>query len=84
MHWAIENNLHWCLDVIFREDNKQRKKENSAANFSIIYKIALNLMQMTDDRKSKEKKGSFKEKITRSTLDDNYREKLLNAFLCNN
>ncbi|QZT37485.1 ISAs1 family transposase [Halosquirtibacter xylanolyticus] len=84
LHWAIENNLHWCLDVIFREDNKQRKKENSAANFSIIYKIALNLMQMTDDRKSKEKKGSFKEKITRSTLDDNYREKLLNAFLCNN
>ena len=25
-HWAIENNLHWNLDVIFKEDNQAKRK----------------------------------------------------------
>ena len=40
-HWAIENNLHYCLDVIFNEDQSLRRKENSAKNVNIKYKIAL-------------------------------------------
>ena len=40
-HWAIENNLHYCLDVIFDEDQSLRRKENSAKNVNIMYKIAL-------------------------------------------
>lgn len=40
-HWAIENNLHYCLDVIFNEDQSLRRKQNSAKNVNIMYKITL-------------------------------------------
>lgn len=34
-HWAIENNLHWTLDVIFKEDDALKKKGNSALNYKL-------------------------------------------------
>ena len=39
-HWSVENELHWRMDVAFREDYS-RKKDNAAINFSAICKIAL-------------------------------------------
>jgi predicted transposase YbfD/YdcC len=44
-HWGIENSLHWCLDVVFNEDSNRTRKDNSAENFSIIRRIALNLLK---------------------------------------
>jgi predicted transposase YbfD/YdcC len=44
-HWAIENSLHWVLDVQMNEDKIRKRKENSAENFSIIRKVALNLIK---------------------------------------
>jgi len=44
-HWGIENSLHWCLDVIFNEDANKTRKDNSAENFSIIRRIALNILK---------------------------------------
>ena len=35
-HWAVENNLHWVLDVAFGEDDSTKRSGNSATNFSII------------------------------------------------
>lgn len=43
-HWGIENKLHWCLDVGFREDESRIRKENSSENMAIIRHIALNLL----------------------------------------
>ncbi len=40
-HWSVENNLHYCLDVIFREDQSLKRRGNAAENINIIYKIAL-------------------------------------------
>jgi predicted transposase YbfD/YdcC len=42
-HWAIENSLHWVLDVTFREDLCRIRKDNAAENFAIVRHIALNL-----------------------------------------
>jgi len=39
-HWSIENNLHWVLDMAFREDESRAKKDNSAENFNVIRQIA--------------------------------------------
>lgn len=41
-HWAIENSLHWTLDVSFREDECRIRKEAAPENFAIMRHIALN------------------------------------------
>lgn len=40
-HWAVENNLHWVLDVQFKEDYSRKRKDNSAENFAIVRRFAL-------------------------------------------
>lgn len=44
-HWAVENKLHWILDVQFGEDQSRKRNQNAAQNYSIIMKIALNLLK---------------------------------------
>ncbi|MCK5477710.1 MAG: ISAs1 family transposase [Methylococcales bacterium] len=44
-HWAIENNLHWVLDLAFEEDSNRARKGYSAANLAVIRHIALNLIK---------------------------------------
>jgi predicted transposase YbfD/YdcC len=44
-HWGIENSLHYCLDVVFHEDACRTRKDNSPENFSVIRKIALNILK---------------------------------------
>jgi predicted transposase YbfD/YdcC len=44
-HWSIENNLHWMLDVTFREDDSRARLENAAENLNILRKQALQLMK---------------------------------------
>lgn len=50
-HWGIENKLHWCLDVVFREDYSTKQAGNAAENFSLITKIALNLLSNENSKK---------------------------------
>jgi predicted transposase YbfD/YdcC len=44
-HWAVENNLHWQLDVSFDEDQRRVRKGHGAENFSRLCRIALNLLK---------------------------------------
>jgi len=44
-HWSIENQLHWMLDVVFREDHAKARKDNSPLNFNILRKIALPILK---------------------------------------
>jgi predicted transposase YbfD/YdcC len=44
-HWAVENNLHWQLDVTFKEDDRRVRKGHGAENFSRLCRIALNLLK---------------------------------------
>ena len=71
-HWAIENNLHWSLDVVFKEDDSLKKKGNSALNFNMLTKIALTLL---DQEKST--KNSKPAKRLKCALDDKFRNKVL-------
>ena len=44
-HWGIENELHWVLDVVFREDESRVRVNNAAENFAVVRHIALNLLK---------------------------------------
>jgi len=44
-HWSVENSLHWTLDMVFREDEQRKRDKRAAENFSIVRKIALNLLK---------------------------------------
>ena len=47
-HWGIENNLHWVLDAILDEDYCLVRKDNAAANLSVLRKIVLNILGQVD------------------------------------
>ena len=47
-HWSIENQLHWQLDVVFREDACRARQDNSPLNLNIIRKEALHLLKQAD------------------------------------
>lgn len=51
-HWAIENQLHWSLDVTFDEDRKRNRKDNSAVNTSFLKRITLNLIKQEPTKMS--------------------------------
>ncbi len=44
-HWGVENNLHWQLDVTFREDHCRIRKGHADANFSFLRRFALSLLK---------------------------------------
>ncbi len=44
-HWAIENSLHWVLDVTFDEDRARNRKDHGPENLAILRKLALNILQ---------------------------------------
>lgn len=44
-HWSIENKLHWCLDVVFKEDYNRTRKDNGAENFAIVRHIVLSALK---------------------------------------
>lgn len=71
-HWGIENNLHWNLDVIFKEDGQLKRKGNSAKNYNIIAKVALGLLV-----NEKTEKLTKPLKRLRASIDDRYRELVL-------
>ena len=73
-HWSVENNLHWNLDVIFKEDASLKKKGNSPMNFNIITKIALTFIE-----REKSIKMSKSQKRYNAALSDKYRTKILNS-----
>jgi predicted transposase YbfD/YdcC len=51
-HWGIENNLHWQLDVSFREDESRIRERNAAENFAQLRKVALGLLKRHPSKES--------------------------------
>lgn len=44
-HWRVENNLHWQLDVTYREDLSRVRRGNGAENLSVVRRSTLNLLK---------------------------------------
>lgn len=71
-HWGIENKLHWVLDVGFGEDLSRKRAGHAAQNFSLINRIALNLL-----KQDKSSKRGIKGKRLKAGWNHGYLLKLL-------
>lgn len=71
-HWAIENEVHWVLDVAFGEDAARVRVGHAAENLAVVRRIALNLLK----RETTAKLG-IKTKRRRCGWDDTYLLKVL-------
>lgn len=70
-HWAVENQLHWHLDVTLRQDAHRLRDQRAAENVALVRKMALNLLRADPSR------GSLKIKRKRLGWNDDYLEALL-------
>ena len=71
-HWGIENQLHWVLDVVFKEDNCRTRKDHAPQNLATLRHIALNLL-----RQDKSAKVGLKARRLKAALDIRYMESVL-------
>src|SRR5712692_1793701 len=51
-HWAIENSLHWVLDVTFGDDQSRLRTGHGAKNMAIVRHFAINLVRAVEDKRS--------------------------------
>jgi predicted transposase YbfD/YdcC len=51
-HWAIENGLHWIMDMVFRDDECRVRTENAPANFTTLKHMANNLIRKAPGKDS--------------------------------
>ena len=83
-HWGVENRVHWCLDMIFDEDSSSKRAGFAAQNFSLINKIALNLIRSNKDGKVEnelfDKWTSIKSRRKFAHFSDPYLFELLNLI----
>jgi predicted transposase YbfD/YdcC len=51
-HWAIENSLHWVMDMVFRDDECRVRTNHAPANFTTIKHMACNLLRRPSSKDS--------------------------------
>ena len=73
-HGAIENKLHWILDIGFNEDASRVRERTAARNLALLRTIALNLV-----RADTTLKGSLKGKRKSTAWDNGFMAALMAA-----
>lgn len=73
-HWAIENALHWQLDVSLREDAARNRKDNSPGNIAVLRRRVLDVVRRDAS------KGSLCIKLKRAGWDEEFLCSILNGL----
>ena len=73
-HWAVENELHWTLDVAFREDANRTREGHAGANLGLVRRVALSLLKQDPG------KGSVPTKRLKAAWDEQYLGRVLQGF----
>jgi len=72
-HWSVENNLHWVMDMAFRDDECRIRTDHAPANFTTVKHIALNLISRAPGKMSQRLKRKA------AAWDDDFLETLVKA-----
>lgn len=73
-HWAIENSLHWVMDVAFREDESRIRAGYAAENLNTLIHMAVNML-----KSEKSSKRGLAGKMYKCALDTNYLKKVIDS-----
>ena len=76
-HWGIENQLHWVLDMQFREDESRARMDNSAENLNVLRHWAYNILKAESSVR-----GSFSDKQFKCLLDEAFLDKIVYSAFC--
>ena len=74
-HWAIENSVHWVLDMTFNEDQSRVRERVAAENLCLLRKIAMNTVRADSTRKA-----SLRRKRRMAGWDSDYLATLLKSM----
>ena len=72
-HWAIENSLHWVMDMVFRDDECRVRTHNAPANFATFRHMAYNIARKAPG------KDSIRLRRKTAAWDDDYLASLIAA-----
>jgi predicted transposase YbfD/YdcC len=72
-HWAVENSLHWCMGVVFTDDQMRARTGHAAHNLAVFKHITLNLIRLDPVKR----KGGIKARRLIAATADLYRARLL-------
>jgi predicted transposase YbfD/YdcC len=72
-HWAVENSLHWVMDMVFRDDECRVRTDHAPANFTTLKHMAHNLIRKAPG------KHSLRLRRKAAAWDDNYLASLIAA-----
>ena len=70
-HWGVEHNLHWTLDVVFREDLARLRTGHGPENMAVVRHMALNLLSQAKPT------TSLKNRRKRAAWNTDYLERLI-------
>jgi predicted transposase YbfD/YdcC len=73
-HWSIENELHWVLDVVFREDDSRIRKDHAPENVALMRHMALNML-----KKENSKRISIKTKRLKAGWSNQFLAKIIHS-----
>lgn len=74
-HWAIENSLHWVLDVTMNEDGLRNRTDNGPENLALLRRLALNIAR------AEPSKGSMRSKIKKAAWSDQFAINMIKATI---
>lgn len=73
--WSVENQLHWLLDVVLREDASRARKDNAPEIIAILRRMALNVLRAHPE------KISLRQKVKSAGWDDAFLLSLIGQFV---
>jgi predicted transposase YbfD/YdcC len=74
-HWGVENQCHWVMDVVFKEDESRGRSGHIAQNYGTTRGLAMNMIR----QEPKHKRG-IKGRVKRAGWDNNYLEQILKNY----